>query len=196
IVGTATVLAIHRQYAVLLAGGFAVLLLAAVFAQSIETYLIRGDQLENIQTMSGRSVMWQAAWQAFLDRPVSGYGFGVGGRSLFLGPLAGFGAPISSLHSGFMELLVGVGLLGFVPWVMALVWTIRNAIVSGLRRARTQEAAIVLPLLVMTVMSTGAGGWFDTSVAYYLCCAAILGQPLARSLSAPIRATSQARRGS
>jgi O-antigen ligase len=178
IIGGTTVLAIHRQYVTLLVGGVAALLVGAMYASEIQAYLVRGDDIENIQSMSGRAEMWRAAWDAFLEKPLAGSGFGVGGRALFLTTLSGFSTYLTSLHNGFFELLTGVGLLGVMPWLSALLWTIRNAFVSGLRRVRTEQAAIVPLLLVMTIMSTGAGGWFDTLVGYYLCCAAILGRPL------------------
>lgn len=174
ILGSLLVLAIRRRFKTLLAACGMLLVLALAFSQTIETYLIRGEATENLQTLSGRSVMWQAAWQSFLEHPLAGRGFGVGGRSLFLTTLAGFGVQISSLHNGVLELLTGVGLLGFVPWMSSLAWTLVNAFRSGVVGRNVESCAIMAPLLAATVMSTGAGGWLDLSLAYFLCATAIL----------------------
>jgi O-antigen ligase len=174
LLGSLLVLAIHRRFKTLLVCCALLLLATVSFSQTIADYLVRGELAENLQTLSGRTVMWHAGWQSFLDNPLAGRGFGVGGRSLFLTSLAGFGVQLSSLHSGFLELLTGVGLFGFIPWIVSLGWTLIHAFRSGLLGKNAGVCALMIPLLTMTVMSTGAGGWFDLSLGYFLCCTAIL----------------------
>jgi len=183
--GSFLVLAIRRRFKWLLTAGALLMIAVILFGDVIQAYLVRGEAIENLQTLSGRSVMWEAAWQSFLDHPLLGRGYGVGGRSLFLDALSGFGVEVSSLHSGFLELLTGVGLLGFVPWIASLVWTTMNAIRSGRAAKNVSTSALMLPLLAMTVMSTGAGGWLDLPLAYFLCVTAILGHASAARLRRP-----------
>ena len=176
VLGSLLVLAIHRRFTLLFATCGVMLLLGIAFSGTLEAYLSRGEDVDSLQTMSGRTVMWQAAWRSILDQPWIGLGYGVGGRSLFLTVLAGFGTSMSTLHNGFLEVLTGVGLLGFMPWIASLVWTLVNAFRCGLAGRHTGVSAIVVPVLATTVMSTGAGGAVDLPLAYFLCSTAILGR--------------------
>jgi O-antigen ligase len=176
LLGTLLVLAIRRRFKDILIACMVLLLFGIAFGDTIQTYLVRGAALETIQSLSGRTEMWQAAWQSFLAHPLVGQGYGVGGRSLFLTTLANFeGQTISSLHNGLLELLTGVGLLGLVPWIVSFMWTIVNAFRSGLAAKNIELCAIMAPVIGTTTMSIGAGGWLDLPLAYFLCCAAILG---------------------
>lgn len=173
VLGSLVVLAIQRQFIALLVAVTGMIALSLAFFETIQTYLVRGNYVENLQTLSGRTVMWKAAWESFISHPFAGVGFGVGGRSLFLTKLSQFG--MTSLHNGFMELLTGVGLFGFVPWISSIGWTLANAVRSGLARKNVEAAAILVPVIATTVMSIGAGGWFGVPLAYFLCSTAFLG---------------------
>lgn len=45
------------------------------FFDQVVHYLARGHSTSNITTLSDRTMVWQAAWLAFQDRPWIGYGF-------------------------------------------------------------------------------------------------------------------------
>lgn len=79
------------------------------WVDSVAIYLQRGVTDEDIATLSGRTNAWNISWQLFLDSPVSGYGFYAAGKTLL--------AP----HNAYFTVLLNVGLLGFIPWVIAII---------------------------------------------------------------------------
>jgi O-antigen ligase len=107
---------------------FALLALAAVLAAVVaasadianvtEQYLVRGQSQELFSSLSGRTLAWQAAWNAFQESPVLGHGFAAAARAQILGFTGA-----STLHGAVFDVLVGVGLLGFIPWATAICWT-------------------------------------------------------------------------
>lgn len=184
VLGVVAVLAIRRKFIVLLAGAGLVLLLAIAFNQEILAYLTRGEPVGSLQTLTGRTVVWQGAWQSFTQQPWTGNGFGIGGRYLFVSIFAGSGEDWSMAHNGFLELLTGVGLLGLIPWSAAMLWTIANAFRFAVHRLLAGAPAIIGMMPVITFMSNGAAGWFDIVLAYFLCCIAILARKVPRTQSA------------
>jgi O-antigen ligase len=86
---------------------------------------------------------------------------GVGSRDFFFNwGLDGFQDTISTVHNGFLEVLLGVGILGFIPWFLAAfyalsVWRREFLSLDG----KSPAAVIFFPvLLVCTFMSVGFGG--------------------------------------
>lgn len=83
-----------------------------------------GEWFDRDGTWSGRTTTWDGALEVARERPVFGYGFEAG---------TDVGAVVA--RSGFLQVLVGVGLIGLA----ALVWTM----LTSLRR--TASAAISRP---------------------------------------------------
>jgi hypothetical protein len=138
---------------------------------SIWEIAARDQQPGTLATWSGRLTYWDAAVQSWLDHPWTGYGFGVGGRFV---ALRGIGEDsVSSLHSGYMEALVGLGLLGVVPLAFAVVRTT----VWCLRRlgdaVDTPYAILIVPLLLHSLVSLGLAGWLTADFLIFACLAAI-----------------------
>jgi O-antigen ligase len=97
----------------------AVLVAASADIVSVtERYLVRGQSKELFDSLSGRTLAWRAAWLAFEQSPVLGYGFAAAARADILGTTGA-----STLHGAVFDVLVGVGLLGFIPWAVAIGWT-------------------------------------------------------------------------
>lgn len=124
VIGFAAALAVYlffdRRWGWLALLGLTVILVLGFtqFANVAETYLIRGQNVELLENMSGRTVGWAAAWKLFLESPVIGYGFAAAARVRILGITGA-----SSLHGSVFDVLVGVGLLGLIPWALAILWT-------------------------------------------------------------------------
>lgn len=180
VLGTVGVLTIRGKFKVLLIGGALALLVALAFNEQILSYLTRGEPAGSLTTLTGRTVIWEGAWQSFLQRPLTGNGFGIGGRYLFVSVFAGSGEDWSMAHNGVLELLTGVGLIGFVPWIAAFIWTFANAFRFAARRLLAGVPAIIGLMPVITLMSNGPAGWFDIQLGYFLCCVAILAHRLPR----------------
>jgi O-antigen ligase len=118
------------------------------------SYFLRGQSPAVLGALSGRFDWWQAAWGQFLTQPLTGYGAYAGGRFAVLSEIGQ--ANVTSLHSTYLEVLVGTGLLGFAPLLAALfaTWWILLRALKGTRlpapaRQLTVEAVAVLALVTV-----------------------------------------------
>jgi O-antigen ligase len=126
----------------------------------------RNQNASSLATWSGRLLYWQSGLEALSDHPFLGFGFGVGGR--FVALLRIGSGHISSVHSGYVEALMGVGLLGIVPLLYA-IWSAGRWSLARLR-SRTDVAlgALIAPLALHTSVSLGFGGWLTDSVVLFM----------------------------
>ena len=81
-------------------------------------YLLRGQDAHLVGTLSGRTEGWEKAWLAFQEAPITGHGFAAYARANILGTTG-----LSSMHGAIFDVLVGTGLMGFIPWAGAILWT-------------------------------------------------------------------------
>lgn len=146
------------KYKLLYVGAIAVIVLVLLNAQEfVLAYFIRGAAMSNITTMSGRTRMWEVARTYISERPLLGYGYGVGGyivSSKF--------EDMSSLHNGVYETLMGIGYIGLIPQVMIYIGTCFSLGMRILRKGikkYTFECMLIIYLTVRTYTSTGIGGW-------------------------------------
>jgi len=98
---------------------------AAISAYSVDSlrqesydFFRRGQTETQFTTLSGRTLGWKAAWNYFLKSPYFGHGFASAGKFDVLG-----GGSASTLHGAVFDVLVGVGIVGFVPWIAGIAWT-------------------------------------------------------------------------
>jgi O-antigen ligase len=84
-------------------------------------YMKRGQDEGNVESLSGRTGYWEAAFDATLEQPVGGYGAYAGGRYV-LDRIDNSG--VSSLHNTYMELFVGTGVVGLAILVAGLLATL------------------------------------------------------------------------
>jgi len=108
----------------------ATILLLGVLRELVFEYLLRGQHIESIKSLSGRTVAWEMAWNYFLESPYIGHGFVSAGRYDVLGNAT------SHLHGSIFDVLVGVGMAGAIPWILMMVWT-------GLRLLRPKGMKII-----------------------------------------------------
>ncbi len=136
----------------------AVIVSSVLYANELATAFTRGQQVQLLISLSGRTEWWGVAMKAWLEHPWLGYGFGAGGRFVALERI-GFGN-VSSLHSGYLEVLTGVGILGFVPLILVLFGVGRFCL--RVIRVETEYAILFIPLVLHTFISLGFGGWLNT----------------------------------
>ncbi len=189
VIGTAaTVLASARQGLIIWLVSIAVVLwvfrralfvlavpAAALFAiqywDVIWDVVSRNQQQVTLATWSGRLIYWDVAIEAWSEHPWTGYGFGAGGRFVALSQIGK--SNISSIHSGYFEALIGVGLLGLVPLFYA-IWRVARWSVRHLRfKTDVSAAVLVAPLLLHASVSLGFAGWVTASVLIFLLLAAL-----------------------
>jgi len=117
------------------------------------TYLQREQSSDAVDSLTGRMEMWSYAWQEFLKQPVRGMGAYAAGRFLIMYKL---GLDRATLHSDWVEVMVGVGLAGLIPFILALLCTwwylLRSAndpTLSAAHRQTVLEAVGVLGVITV-----------------------------------------------
>ncbi|MEX2647482.1 MAG: O-antigen ligase family protein, partial [Alphaproteobacteria bacterium] len=96
--------------------GLVSLLGTSLQAQVLSDYLLRGQSAEQFMTGSGRANIWQAAWTLFETSPMIGLGFYT---SVRLDLTARYGVlDLSNADNTLLEVLVGVGIVGAIPFVL------------------------------------------------------------------------------
>jgi len=89
----------------------AAFLLSPSLSSQLHVFLERGQTAQGIDTLSGRTVIWEAAHQTWLQHQWFGLGFYSGHR---LG-ISGLQENQSNIDNTWLETLVDVGILGLVP---------------------------------------------------------------------------------
>lgn len=97
--------------------------IAAVFAtgfgEYILDYLKRGQSTSQLESFSSRLNWWEAALHAFMNYPLTGMGMWAAGR---FGVLAKIGKTLTStVHSDWIEIIVGTGIWGLVPIALVII---------------------------------------------------------------------------
>jgi len=90
-------------------------------------FFMRGQSKELFWSLSGRIPAWKVTLSVFMGNPILGYGAYAAGR-FFVG--LKYGYMMSSLHSDWVETLIGTGILGFSFLLICLIavwWTILKA---------------------------------------------------------------------
>lgn len=80
-------------------------------------YMKRGQSAQQIESLTGRIQWWELAWKKYEDAPMTGFGGYAAGRFLVMGTI---GNNIASMHSDWVETLVGTGFWGVIPLLAAL----------------------------------------------------------------------------
>ena len=142
----------------------------ASFGDAIWQALLR-NRPTTLGTLTGRTVWWGAAIDAWRDHPWTGWGYGVGGRFVALESIGR--STTSNLHSGYFETLVGLGILGSVPLLYSLVRTCAWSVRSLLARSEVHLSILVVPLVLRTAVAQGFGAWLNFELVLFMCLVAI-----------------------
>jgi autotransporter family porin len=112
----------YRRRAVMVLLLLGVLAAAVSFKIGGDEYLSRG----NVTTLTGRTDVWEFALSQIAERPVLGYGYAVAGTILqsryfpiWWGPWDE--GPHSSLHDGYIDRAVGVGVIALLVWLFIVL---------------------------------------------------------------------------
>jgi O-antigen ligase len=177
-------LLLHRRRAFVLLVIPAVGIILGTYGSAIWTALVRARPA-NIVNLSGRVGYWQAAINAWLGHPMTGYGYGAGGRFVALTAIGD--STTSNVHNGYIEALVGLGILGVIPLALAawrvLVWSARRL----KARADTHIAILIVPLLLHTLVSQGFGAWLNEDFMLFTLLAGMVAISSRRPRSRPLR---------
>jgi O-antigen ligase len=133
---------------------FVVAPIVALFTMGgvIWSFLERGQSEAQIATLSSRAQWWAFAWQTYLERPLTGFGAYAGGRFAVLAKL-GLGET-STMHSDYLEVLVGTSIWGMIPLVIALAATWWLILRYARHPLNPQERQLAVEAIVILAMLT------------------------------------------
>lgn len=141
-----------------------------MFSSEIVTRLQGHQAQSSFVTLSGRTVVWTAAVRQFEKYPLLGVGGGVGGKTVISHIGNMYLEEMSSLHNGFLEVLTGLGIIGFLLGTALLVVASFRA--WGAWNQHPEYAGtyvLIIHVWMTTIMSTGLLGWMGYEVAIFLC---------------------------
>ena len=147
-----------------------VVIMGFLFSTEIVTRLQGQQQQSSFVTLSGRTVVWTAAVRQFEQHPLLGVGGGVGGKTVISHIGNMYLEEMSSLHNGFLEVLTGLGIAGFILATTLLVvaswrsWTAWN-----MHPEFAGTYVLIIHVWMTSIMSTGLLGWMGYEVAIFLC---------------------------
>lgn len=113
-------------------------------------FFMRGQGTGLFTTLSGRTVWWEIGWRLFTEEPLFGYGGYAGAR---FKALSEAGRTItSSIHNTWLEILLGVGIIGFSFFALCFVgiW------ITLFRIIKKEKEQTVLYLLAVEALGTMA----------------------------------------
>ena len=147
-----------------------VLLAGFLFWSGILSRLQGHQNSSDFVTLSGRTVVWTAAVRQFEQNPILGVGGGIGGKVVISHIGNRYLEEMSSLHNGFLELLTGLGLVGFLLGTYMLVGTTLRAWQAwDTHPEYAGTYVLIIHVWMTTTMSTGILGWMGYEVALFLC---------------------------
>jgi hypothetical protein len=132
----------------------AVLYIATPAGDLLTDFLRRGQPEQQLATLSSRVLWWETAWNLYKQTPL---GIGMGAYAAERVPsLTVIGLQGESLHSDYMETILGTGFWGLLPLLVSLAGTwfvllraLYHSALSHPERQLAIEAAAVLSLLTV-----------------------------------------------
>lgn len=122
------------------------------FRQGSSTALRLADSWTRGDT-AGRVAIYEAAWALFRERPLLGHG---GTSNIFkLGIDLNYGGGVRDTHNLLLALLTEVGLVGAVPFILALLAALWKAWQYGRLRGDPVPFALLCMLLTINMTVTG-----------------------------------------
>lgn len=120
----------------------------------LTNYLRRGQSDQMINSLSSRVVWWETAWNLYKRTPL---GIGMGAYAAEKVPaLTAIGLAGESMHSDYMETILGTGFWGLAPLIASLLgaWFVllraaRDSSLSSDERQLSAESIAVLSLLTV-----------------------------------------------
>lgn len=102
----------------LLIGVFVLVFIGGATQDLATEWFRKGQADSTLQSLSGRTRGWEAAWNLFKQSPFGGHGIASAGRFDVLQD-----GKASTLHGSFFDIIVGVGIAGALPWVFGIFYT-------------------------------------------------------------------------
>jgi O-antigen ligase len=119
------------------------------WACSISDYMKRGQDVEELITLTGRTYIWQNIANQSLESPIIGHGYGV--SRLAMEPLPNADFQPAHCHNELLEVFFTTGLLGLVPFIGMLMYNLKWIRYSS-RLQHVFPKALALDAMCLSVM--------------------------------------------
>jgi O-antigen ligase len=143
-------------FPLIIAGGIFVIFAGLESVEDVAVeYLRRGATDQQLETLSGRTGLWEYGWNMIMAAPIFGHGFEAGVK---YGGVK-FGIPIGAhMHNAHMQVVVNSGFAGYVVWLsmILIVCVATTAIFFRTRREKNikrmgYEAELVSILIIILI---------------------------------------------
>lgn len=161
----AILLFLHRRELFILLLGPGTAAFVYLYWDQIWGIVSRDQVAGSLDTLTGRTTIWAAAVAAWVKEPITGYGYGAGSRFV---ALASIGKDeLTHAHNGFLETLLGVGLLGFIPFIAAVIRMLIWSTWRLLRRIEPAYAILPVALTMQNMVGLGFGSWLNNHLLMF-----------------------------
>lgn len=160
-------LAVRRRKDLIVMACFLVPVAAFASRGAVEALILRGESLEQLQTLNSRTTLWSEAISVVGENPLLGRGY-FSARGIFLETIGLGGA-----HNAYIEVLVSFGIIGVALLTVLVVRMIQ--VLAVIRRTPQGPliAAIFASLLANGLTAqywaqggTGSSVWFYVTIAW------------------------------
>jgi O-antigen ligase len=126
-------------------------------------------------TLTGRDEFWSAMQILIIEKPITGYGYGVGGkiwedpRFHKEGHLLWSGSARTSLHNGYLSSIINTGFPAFIIWIILLF---RPLIYASRLKSKEETAPLIFIMMSCFILNIIeyliTGGNSPASVAFWI----------------------------
>jgi hypothetical protein len=149
-VGLAVLLALRNRWLLLmllvLGAAASLIFVTPATVRKAEPYLLRGQSVQEARTLTSRVQWWEASIPVWRKSPLIGRGLLTGTRFEVLARLGL--RDTGGIHSTWVEVLVGTGLIGLGLFLAALLVSLWRALALALGRHW-----VIVPLLLLLVLT-------------------------------------------
>lgn len=136
-------------------GSFLLLVILGVSALASTAFMVFGADLVAVvgrdATLTGRTEIWPIVLDAVWQKPLLGFGY-YAATIDFMGPILDASLGIRYSHNGYLDVLLGTGIVGFV----SLLFCVFSVLVAGIGRLKSSagsEAECFMLLLSFLILS-------------------------------------------
>jgi O-antigen ligase len=133
---------------------------------ALTAFALRGQDARNLDTLTGRTVIWDYAVQAWREQPWLGFGYYSGHRLALPNRFAIF-ANYSNIDNTWLEVLVDVGLVGLIALAIGVVaGTLRAVASTETWEERIFIGGLLLAIVVLSFVNPGVQTPSSTAVIF------------------------------
>jgi O-antigen ligase len=130
----------------------------------------------DVTNLTGRPEFWRGCIQLIKERPIAGYGYGIGGkiwsdpRFYRRGQFLWSGSARASLHNGYLSIAIGLGITGFLIWLSLILIPAWHVMRLSPCSYKALIAVIIFQGMVLNCFETSivSGSQIITSLVFWI----------------------------